>query len=374
MYHVFVVCVRSPKCTLCLSVCRKTWTDEKWWDVVSKSFGRWVKAHSRQAAKLGNQVPRHRSKKGGVKKRLYVWAAISMYGKSKLIAWLAQKKSDVIFRHTKNLRKGTLFEDDDVVWRVVQGRTKLGGDDVVYYVQHGEYPDKDPPLSECERSSFAEVKEWHLESRDRLVGMCSYVHHTCMHTNTNVPNMHARTLSHIYSVRVSYGVVNPDFQIPTGMQDKSKTIGIYRSVSKHTAKEYIPYMHERPPYVLLFTSLIRLVDACVTGRRSIHTCRIILSTRLWKTTPLVIIMNAFDNYIRVRVSNWWVTRPPTKRRSKSKSSSVSRSMCTSGHTHVSLCVCYACTNRVCYACTNRVCYVCTNRLCITSVSKTEKPN
>ena len=105
------------------------------------------------------------------------------------------KKSDVIFRHTKNLSKGTLFEDEGVVWRVVQGRTKLDGNDVVFYVEHDKYRDKDPPLNECERSSFAEVKEWHLESRDRW----SFIMH---YTNIHKCIEHACIVSRIHSLCV----------------------------------------------------------------------------------------------------------------------------------------------------------------------------
>ena len=50
----------------------------------------------------------------------------------------------VCWRHTKNVCVGTLFEDDGVVYRVVESRA--GGDDRnVHYVDHFEYPDEDLP-------------------------------------------------------------------------------------------------------------------------------------------------------------------------------------------------------------------------------------
>ena len=58
------------------------------------------------------QVARHKSKKGDIKKRVYFWGGISWYGKTPGEAWTAADNA-VVFRHTKNLCVGTLFEDED---------------------------------------------------------------------------------------------------------------------------------------------------------------------------------------------------------------------------------------------------------------------
>ena len=163
-------------------------TDEKWWDIVGPAMYKYVKAGTKAEGKMLNQVfflivfsfcfcfvltcfciafvlqvARHKSKKGGVKKRVYFWGGISWWVKTSGVAWTASDNA-VIFRHTKNLCVGTLFEDveDDgtaVVFRVTE--TRSGGDNShVYYVSHFDFPDEDPPPAEWEHSSYSykEVK------------------------------------------------------------------------------------------------------------------------------------------------------------------------------------------------------------------------
>ena len=49
----------------------------------------------------------------------------------------------VIYRHTKNICVGTLFEDEGIVYRVVESRAG-GDDDNVAYVEPFQHPDEDP--------------------------------------------------------------------------------------------------------------------------------------------------------------------------------------------------------------------------------------
>ena len=144
------------------------------------------------------QVARHKSKKGGIKKRVYFWGGISWYGKTPGEAWTAADNA-VVFRHTKNLCVGTLFEDEDddgtpTVWRIVE--TRAGGtDDYVWYVKHFDYPDEDPPYvpnGPWEHSTYAYVRDCHNASRAVLAA-------------------------------------RPDLQPPTCMQDTAKTLAIYNN-------------------------------------------------------------------------------------------------------------------------------------------------
>ena len=68
----------------------------------------------------------------------------------------------LIRKHTKTLRVGTLFEDDDgLLWRVVQGKTNEEGydDPLVFYVDHLAFlDDPNPPKSAWENSTYKEVK------------------------------------------------------------------------------------------------------------------------------------------------------------------------------------------------------------------------
>ena len=94
------------------------------------------------------QVARHKSKKGGVKKRVYFWGGICWWSKTPGVAWTASDNK-VLFRHTKNLCHGTVFEEEDddgnpCVYRIVETRA-AGDDDYVSYVSHFAYPDADPP-------------------------------------------------------------------------------------------------------------------------------------------------------------------------------------------------------------------------------------
>jgi len=140
-------------------------------------------------------VPRHKSKKGGIKKRVYFWGGISWWGKTPGIAWTASDNK-VVYRHTRNLCHGTLFEDEDddgspCVFRIVETRA-AGADNNVSYVKHFDFPDEDPPESPDAwfTSSFEEVQAWHRDSRDALM-------------------------------------MRQDLQPPTCMQDTAKTISIY---------------------------------------------------------------------------------------------------------------------------------------------------
>ena len=146
------------------------------WDTVGRMPGKWFKAMSKMEAKLQAQCPRHKSKKGGVKLRVYLWAGISYYGKTKAVLWTASQAKKVVWRHTKHICKGTVFEcDEGIVWRVVESKSVKDGEDVVSYVNHFENPDCDPPIEESEWSSYGEVRSWHRESRERLAGSFSCV-------------------------------------------------------------------------------------------------------------------------------------------------------------------------------------------------------
>ena len=130
-----------------------------------------------------SQRPRFKSKKGGVKKRVYFWAAISWWGKSKGVAWTSAD-IQVTYRHTKNLCHGTVFleEDDEgqpCVYRVVETRA-AGNDNHVSYVKHFDFPDADPPQSEWFVSRYDEVKEWHDASRAVLAQREDLQPPTCM--------------------------------------------------------------------------------------------------------------------------------------------------------------------------------------------------
>ena len=139
-------------------------------------------------------MSRHKSKKGGIKKRVYFWGGISWRGKTPGVAWTAADNA-VIYRHTKNLCVGTLFSDwdddrnEEVVWRITETRSG-GSDRYVWYVDHFRFPDEDPDDSEWEHSSYKEVKAWHDSSRAILAA-------------------------------------RPDLQPPTCMQDTKKTLQIY---------------------------------------------------------------------------------------------------------------------------------------------------
>ena len=120
---------------------------------------------------MANQCARNKSKKGGVKKRVYCWGAISVHGKSSLVVWTAKKSKEVLHRHTKHICVGTVFQEGDVVWRVVETKAIKDGEEVVSYCNHFKHPDEDPHIDKSEYSSYSEVQKWHRKSRDRLAGL-----------------------------------------------------------------------------------------------------------------------------------------------------------------------------------------------------------
>ena len=128
-----------------------------------------------------------------MKKRVYFWGGINWWVKTPGIAWTAADNK-VLFRHTKNLCVGTVFEDEDehgnsCVYRIVETRAQAD-DGNVSYVPHFRYPDTTPPENQWFVSSYGEVREWHAASRAILLQ-------------------------------------RPDLQPPTTMQDTEKTLEIY---------------------------------------------------------------------------------------------------------------------------------------------------
>ena len=209
--------LRLPDDVLFRRISRWMFSDEKWWDIIGPACYKYCKAASAVEAKMQNQVyclpcrvvchrllfllvclfsqqPRHKSKKGGMKKRVYFWGAISWFGRSPGMAWTAADIK-VTFRHTKNLCLGTVFLDDDeegnpCVYRVIETRA-AGNDRNVSYVKHFDFPDHTPPSGpDWFTSTYAEVKEWHDATRAVLAQ-------------------------------------RDDLQPPSGMQDTSKTLEIY---------------------------------------------------------------------------------------------------------------------------------------------------
>ena len=87
------------------------------------------------------------------------WGGICWWFKTKGVAWTASD-CKVLFKHTKNLCVGTVFEDVDddtgesIVFRITE--TRSGGTDS--HVSHFDFPDEDPPRTEWEHSSYGEVK------------------------------------------------------------------------------------------------------------------------------------------------------------------------------------------------------------------------
>lgn len=128
-----------------------------------------------------------------MKKRVYFWGGINWWIKTPGIAWTAADNK-VLFRHTKNLCVGTVFEDEDedgnsCVYRIVETRAQAA-DGNVSYVPHFVYPDTTPPENCWFVSGYDEVREWHAASRAVLLE-------------------------------------RPDLQPPTAMQDTAKTLQIY---------------------------------------------------------------------------------------------------------------------------------------------------
>ena len=99
-----------------------------------------------------------------MKRRVYFWGGLCWWGKTEGIAWTASDNK-VVFRHTKNLCVGTLFEDEDddgapCVFRVVQTRA-ASADGHVSYVRHFDHPDENPTedTGAWMQSTFREVQE-----------------------------------------------------------------------------------------------------------------------------------------------------------------------------------------------------------------------
>ena len=94
--------------------------------------------------------------------------------KTKPVVWTAAQRKKVLWRHTKNMCKGTLFEcDEGIVWRVVESKSMYKGDEVVSYVKHFDNLEKDLSIDDCEYASYTDVRDWHRESRVRLSGSFS---------------------------------------------------------------------------------------------------------------------------------------------------------------------------------------------------------
>ena len=99
-----------------------------------------------------------------MQKRVYFWGGISWWGKTPGVAWTATDNK-VLYRHTKNLCVGTVFEDEDAngdpcVYRIVE--TRAGGNDRnVSYVEHFRFPDTTPPENsgEWHVSTYEEVRD-----------------------------------------------------------------------------------------------------------------------------------------------------------------------------------------------------------------------
>ena len=93
-------------------ISRWMFTDEKWWDLVGPAAAKYCKGRTKMERKLQNQVcfffcifaclnfcidmshtlpqaPRDKSKKGGIKKRVYFWGGISWFAKTPGVAWTA---------------------------------------------------------------------------------------------------------------------------------------------------------------------------------------------------------------------------------------------------------------------------------------------
>ena len=123
-------------------------------------------------------MPRHKSKKGGVQKRVYFWGAISWWGKSPGVAWHAQDLK-VCWRHTKNLCVGTLFEDEGTVYRITETRAQAA-DSNVSYCNHFDSPDTTPPPCDQFVSTQSDVQRWHRASRAVLAQREDLQPPTCM--------------------------------------------------------------------------------------------------------------------------------------------------------------------------------------------------
>ena len=148
------------------------------------------------------QVKRHKSKKDGIQKRVYFWAAICLYGKSPGIAWTASDIK-VCFKHTKNLCVGTLFEDEGVVYRVTETRAaSVNG--TVTYVDHFAWPDSVPTNdADMFESTHDDVKEWHENSRAVLAQREDLQPPTCMQDTAKTLEIYEEAL---YPTLTRFGI------------------------------------------------------------------------------------------------------------------------------------------------------------------------
>ena len=118
-----------------------------------------------------------------MQKRVYFWGGISWWVKTPGVAWTAADNK-VLYRHTKNLCVGTVFEEEDdqgnpCVYRIVE--TRAGGNDRnVSYVPHFAFPDTTPPQNRWFMSSYREVRGWHAASRAVLLQRPDLQPPTCM--------------------------------------------------------------------------------------------------------------------------------------------------------------------------------------------------
>ena len=144
------------------------------------------------------QVSRHKSKKGGVQKRVYFWGGISWWGKTPGVAWTAADIK-VLYRHTKNLCMGTVFEDEGTVYRIVE--TRAAGDArTISYVDHFRFPNTIPPMNNWFESEFDEVKEWHAASRAVLAQREDLQPPTCMQDTKKTLEIYNGKLLQHYSL------------------------------------------------------------------------------------------------------------------------------------------------------------------------------
>ena len=144
----------------------------------------------------------------GVKKRVYFWGGICWWGKTIGVAWTASDLK-VVFKHTKNLCVGTLFEDIDddtgepIVFRITETRSG-GTDNYVWYVNHFDFPDEDPPPGDdWEHSSFKEVQGWHQASRHQLATRADLQPPTCMQDTAKTLDIYEKAL---YPALIKYDI------------------------------------------------------------------------------------------------------------------------------------------------------------------------
>ena len=113
---------------------------------------------------------------------MYFWAGISWWGKTLGVAWTAADDK-VLFRHTKNVCLGTLFEDEGDIFRVVE-TPGMSKDGKCCYVDHFRFPDVVPPQRFWHQSKISEVKEWHANSRAVIAKREDLQPPTCMQDTT----------------------------------------------------------------------------------------------------------------------------------------------------------------------------------------------